>query len=214
MPNSNNFFKLLSIFLLGTIIGFSIDKVQLPFPAVSSITDTESVRVMGYQNAPITMTEYSDFQCPLCKQFVDTSFATLKEKYIDTGKVKFVYKQFPLGIHPQANDAALAAECALAQGKFWEMHDALFQNQLLWSGRDNHMDSFKKFAADLKLDTGKFADCLSSRKYDGNVKKDYQEGITRSINGTPTFYLNDQVIVGAQPLQTFTEAIDAKLKSI
>lgn len=213
MSKQNEFFKSLTIFLIGLILGFVINKIPLYSHAVSSISATGSVKVLGNDNAPLTLIEYSDFQCPLCKQFFDQSFATLKQKYIDTGKVKLVYKQFPLNIHPQAPDAALASECALEQDKFWEMHDALFQNQSLWSGQSNHLDTFKKLAGDLGLDQTKFADCLNSRKYDGNVNKDYQEGMAKNINGTPTFYLNDQVIIGAQPTQTFIDAIEAKLKT-
>jgi protein-disulfide isomerase len=215
MGKQNEIFKLISFFLIGLILGFTIAKIPLYSQSVSSITLAGSVKVMGNDNAPLTMTEYSDFQCPLCKQFFDQSLPTLKQKYIDTGKLKLVYKQFPLNIHPQAPDAALASECALEQNKFWEMHDSLFKNQSLWAGQAaSHLDTFKKLASDLGMDQNKFADCLDKRKYDGNVNKDYQEGISKNVTGTPTFYLNDQVIIGAQPTQTFIDAIEAKLRTI
>lgn len=211
MSKQENFFKYLSVFLLGVILGFSIAKMPLYSQSTSTITSEGSVKVLGNDNAPVTITEYSDFQCPLCKLFYDNSFPTIK-KYVDAGQVKIVYKHFPLNIHPQAPAASLASECALEQNKFWEMHDALFQQQEGWSFKDDHLETFKKIAADLKLDTAKFDTCLTAKTYTGNVDKDYQEGLTKGISGTPTFYVNDQIIVGAQDTSVFTAAIEAQLK--
>lgn len=214
MNNSNKFFKLLSIFLLGMIAGYLLRGMNFSGSAVSTITENGSVKVIGQENAPITMTEYSDFQCPLCKKFFDESIPTIMKNYVETGKVKLVYKQFPLSIHPQAPDAALASECALEQNKFWEMHDLLFKNQDQWSGNAAHNDVFKKFAADLGLNTQQFNECVDTQKHVGNVNKDYQEGLAKAVRGTPTFYINDQLIVGAQATSVFTDALDKQLATL
>jgi protein-disulfide isomerase len=212
MQNPNNFFKCLSIFLIGMIIGFLISKIDIHTPAVSSQSSSGSVKVMGSENAAVTITEYSDFQCPLCRRFYTDSYSTILDNYVKNGKVKYVFKHFPLNIHPQAPDAALAAECALDQNKFWEMHDLLFQNQDQWSGQSNHNDYFKKLAADLKLDTGKFSQCLDNKKFQDNVDKDYNEGLTKNVRGTPTFYINNELIVGAQDTKVFTDTLDRLLQ--
>jgi protein-disulfide isomerase len=167
--------------------------------------------VIGNHNAPVTMVEYSDFQCPLCKKFYDENFNKLVTDYIKTGKVKYVFKQFPLNIHPQAPDAALASECALEQNKFWEMHDLLFENQTAWSGKSDYLNTFKQFAKQLALNETQFNTCLDTKKHQGNVNKDYQEGLTKGVRGTPTFYINDQILVGAQEYDKFTDMLDQAL---
>lgn len=213
MPR-DNFFKLLSVFLFGLIIGFLISKVNLASlggQAVPQITEEGSIKVIGNQNAKVTVTEYSDFQCPLCHSFFVDSLPTILKSYVDTGKVKFIYKHFPLNIHPQAPAAALASECALEQGKFWEMHDLLFERQAQWSGQPSHLDMFKQMAAELNLNTDQFATCLDTKKLQKNVDIDYNESIAKNFRGTPMFLINDQMIVGAQDVKTFTDAIDAEL---
>jgi len=212
MDKTNNFFKALSVFMAGLILGFLISKIDFTAPAVSSINSSGSTKVMGNDNAKVTITEYSDFQCPLCKKYFDESFPTIIKDYVETGKVKYVFKHFPLNIHPQAPDAALAAECALAQNKFWEMHDQLFTTQSQWSESPNHNDQFKKIAADLKLDTVKFGQCLDNKQFQTNVEKDYSDGLANNFRGTPSFKINDEVIIGAQDLSNFTDTIDKLLK--
>lgn len=208
MNNSNRFFKYLSIFLLGLILGYLFRGINFSGNAVSTITENGSIKVIGKNDSPITIVEYSDFQCPLCQKFFDDTLPTIMKDYVNTGKVKLVYKQFPLSIHPQAPAAAMSAECALEQNKFWEMHDLLFKNQSNWSGNPSHLDIFKKYATDLGLNQTQFNACLDGQKHLGNINKDYQEGLSKAVRGTPTFYINDQLIIGAQDTKVFTDAFD------
>lgn len=210
--SNNMFFKYLTVFLLGLILGYLVKGINFPSAqSQSTISDAGSIKAMGAENAPVTIVEYSDFQCPLCTKYYRDTYHTILDNYLASGKVKYVFKHFPLNIHPQAPDAALASECALEQNKFWEMHDALFENQSTWSGKTDHLDTFKKLAQNLGIDTDKFNACLDSQKYRNNVEKDYQEGINRSIRGTPSFYINDRIIVGAQDSKVFTDMIEAEL---
>ena len=167
--------------------------------------------VMGSPDAPVTMIEFSDFQCPFCKQFFDQSLATLKEKYINTGKVKFVYRDFPLStIHADAQIAAEAANCAREQGgdeTFFKYHDLIFNNQ---ASIANHA-VFAQFAGQLALDTAKFQQCLDSGKYTEEVNNDFNDGRAFGVSGTPTFFINGQSIGGAQPVEAFEKVIDAEL---
>lgn len=209
---NNNFFKYLSVFLLGLILGYLIKGINFSSLNAPSISGQGSNKVIGQNSAPVTMIEYSDFQCPLCKKFFDETYQTTIKKYIDEGKIKYSMKHFPLNIHPQAPAAALASECALEQGKFWEMHDLLFDSQASWSGSPTHLEHFKKLAQDLGLEKDKFSQCLDQKKYQDNVNKDYQEGLNQAVRGTPTFYINGQLIIGAQDTQVFKDAIEQALK--
>jgi len=163
--------------------------------------------VLGNKNAPITIIEFSDFECPFCGRFFNQTLPSIKEKYIDTGKVKLVYRDFPLSFHPNAQKAAEAAECAGEQNKFWEMHDILFEK-----GVSGGINSFKQYAKDLGLDTTKFNSCLDSGRYTNEVQKDFQDGQSYGVSGTPTFFINGIEVVGAQPFGVFQQIIDAELK--
>ena len=130
----------------------------------------------------------------------------LDDAYIKTGKVKFVYRDFPLSFHPQAQKSAEAAECAGEQGKFFDMHDLLFEK-----GVQGGVESFKGFAADLGLDTTTFNDCLDSGAMAAEVKKDMADGAAAGVTGTPGFLVNGKLVSGAQPFSAFQAIIDAEL---
>jgi len=163
--------------------------------------------VLGDPKAPVTMVEFSDFQCPYCKQYHDTTFSRLKQTYIDTGKVKYVYKDFPLSqLHPRAQASAEAAQCAHEQGKFWEYGDILFKNQQALAD-----ENLKQYAVDLKLDTKAFDACYSSGKYRADIAGDQQAGIAAQVTGTPGFAINGQRLDGALPYEKFQQVIDEAL---
>ena len=162
--------------------------------------------VKGDPNAPVTIIEFSDFECPFCARFYSQTLGQIDAKYIQTGKAKLVYRDFPLGFHPQAQKAAEAAECAGEQGKFWEMHDKLFED-----GVQGGVTSFKQFAKDIGLTPGEFDSCLDSGEMSAEVQKDFQDGQRVGIRGTPGFVINGELISGAQPFQAFEEVIEAKL---
>ena len=168
------------------------------------ITSDDHVR--GDFNAPITLVEFSDFECPFCERH----FPTLNKILNDyQGKVRLVYKHFPLGFHPNAQKAAEASECADEQGKFWEYHDKLFENL---SASGYSIENFKQWAKELKLNSGKFNDCLDLGKFAQKVQDDYQEGIDKGVNGTPATFVNGQLVSGALPYETFKQIIDSLLE--
>ena len=163
--------------------------------------------VKGDKNAPVTIIEFSDFQCPFCGRFYAETLGQIEEKYIKTGKVRFVYRDFPLtSIHPMAQKAAEAAECADEQEKFWEYHNTIFDNQQSLS-----LDNLKLWAANLGLDTNKFNDCLESNKYADEVNKDANDAVAAGGQGTPFFVINGRPLSGAQPFAAFQAAIESSL---
>lgn len=162
--------------------------------------------VKGDPDAPVTIIEFSDFECPFCGRFYSDTLGQLEKEYIDTGKVKFVYKDFPLSFHPQAEPAAVAASCAGEQGKFWEYHDKIFDNQASLSS-----GSYTTWASELGLDASKFKECVDSGKYEAEIQEDIKEGSAAGVKGTPAFFINGQLVSGAQPFSVFQQAIEAAL---
>ncbi len=160
----------------------------------------------GPANAPVTLVEFSDFQCPYCAR-VQPVLRKIRDTYKD--QVKLVYKDFPLPqIHPQAPKAAEAARCAREQDKYWDYHDKLFQD-----AKNLTPDTLKRYAAALHLDTAAFAACLDSGKYAAAVRKDMAQGAELGVTGTPSFFVNGRFLAGAQPFSAFQALIDELLAS-
>ena len=155
------------------------------------------------RSAPVTIIEFSDFQCPFCRA-AESTLKQVRQKYGD--QVKLVYMDFPLGFHPHAMDAARAARCAADQDKFWQFHDALFLDQ-------KKLDpvNLKQTAAKVGLDHDKFDSCFASDKHDVGIRKDMAQGNSLGVTGTPTFFINGRELVGAQPPPKFDEVIDEEL---
>lgn len=158
---------------------------------------------IGPKNAPVTIVEFGDFECPFCKR----AQPTLKEVLAHyPKKVRLVYMDFPLPFHPHALDAAKAARCAGEQGKFWPYHDHLFADQAQESPKD-----LKNLAKKLGLNTTEFDSCFEKAKYQAAIEQDVAQGKKLGVDGTPSFFVNGRQIVGAQPFSTFAQVIDEEL---
>ena len=174
--------------------------------------DTNGAFSIGAADAPVVMIEFTDFQCPYCSRHFVETFPQIRADYIDSGKVRYVFMDFPLtSIHPQAPLAAEAARCAGDQDAYLEMHHALFDRQGEWSGRADAGEVFVGFAGELGLDEKSFAQCLESGQYTAAVQADLDQGIGLGINGTPAFFLNGNFISGAQSFSVFQGAIESLL---
>ncbi len=167
----------------------------------------------GDVDAPLAVIEFSDLQCPFCQRHVTETQPSLDEKYVNTGKVLWVFKHFPLSIHPQAPAAGTAAECGGEQGKFWEMHEALFASVEEWSV-DDPTDVFTGIAEEVGLDTEAFAACLQDPDIAARVQSDLAEG-SQFVQGTPTFIIvrgdSGSIIPGALPESEFSQVLDQEL---
>jgi len=175
--------------------------------------------VKGNPDAPVTVVEYSDFQCPFCSRFFTQTLPQLEKNYIDTGKIKFVYKDLPLdNLHPNARPAHIASECADEQGKFWEYHDVLFEKQSEWQSLPSSdlQSTLSQYAADLELQSTSFESCMQSQDIADEVNKDSLEAASFGATGTPTFFIGNEKdgfikLVGAQPYAAFQAQIDKLL---
>ncbi len=175
--------------------------------------------VKGNPNAPVTVVEYSDFQCPFCSRFFQQTLPLIEENYIDTGKIKFVYKDLPLdNLHPNARTTHIASECADEQGKFWEYHDVLFEKQSEWQrlSSTDLSSTLTVYASDLGLQSASFESCMQSQDIADEVNNDTLEAASYGATGTPTFFIGTEKdgfikLVGAQPYAAFQAEIDKLL---
>ncbi|PIN90132.1 hypothetical protein COU57_04520 [Candidatus Pacearchaeota archaeon CG10_big_fil_rev_8_21_14_0_10_32_14] len=192
----------------GNVVADTNPTVNNPTPsAVKVSVDDDAVE--GKKDAKVTIVEFSDYECPFCKRNYDQSYVQLKKEYIDTGKVKYVLRDFPLSFHPQAQKAAEAAECAGELGgddAYFKMHDKLFGE-----GVEGGVATFKTYAKTIGIDQKKFDTCLDSGKMAAEVAKDQADGTSYGVQGTPAFFVNGKLISGAQPYSVFKTAIDAEL---
>ena len=200
----------------------AVERLQAPAPPPAPSQPPDRVTItnlggymLGRPDAPITMVEFTDLQCQFCNRFALTTFDQLKRDYIDTGKVRFFSRDFPLDFHPQAIPAAKASRCAGEQGKFWELRTALVKK-----ARTLSPALIAQEAAALKLDMTQFDACTRSTQHDAAITKDMTEGTGFSVNGTPTFFVGKTTaqgfeafrIVGAQPYAVFQQRIEGLLK--
>lgn len=168
-------------------------------------------RITGKPDAKLWVIIVSDFQCPYCKQWHDDTYPAFRDEYVRTGKVRFAYINYPLNSHRHAWPAAQAAMCAAAQGKFWEMHDALFATQAAWEALPAPLPLFDSLARSVKLDTRRWSECVSSGKMRPLIQADHDRALGAGATSTPTFLIGGDVIVGAIPIADMRKAVDSAL---
>ena len=183
---------------------------QPPTPTTVNIQVTPNDPVLGDANAKLTIVEFADYQCPFCERFYTDTWPQIKKDYVDTGKVKFVYKNLAF-LGQESTDAANAALCAKEQNKFWEYHDKLFTNQKAENSGGFSITNLKGFASDLGLNTDQFNQCLDAKKYSAQVSADNAEANKNGFNSTPSVAVGTVPMIGALPYSQFKSTIDAQL---
>ena len=179
---------------------------QGPDPAKAYTIKLDGSPVRGKASAPVTIAEFSDFQCPFCSRVTPT-MKQIEEVYGD--KVRVVWKNHPLPFHPNALPAAVAAMAANEQGKFWEYHDLLFANQ-----QKQSKDDFIQYAKNLKLDIARFTRDMDPAKYKAKIDADSDEAMNLGASGTPAFFVNGHFVNGAKPFAEFAKVINAELQRL
>ena len=196
------------------LAGTNLGGQQAPQAGAKVNVSADDDPFLGNEKAKVTVIEFSDFQCPFCRAMWRNTLPQIKKDYIDTGKIKFVYRDFPLGFHPGAIPAAEGSECARDQGKFWEMHDKIFEEQdkqgqgTIQFGKPDVV----KWASEIGLNMSQFNQCLDSGKYKAEVEKDIADGTAAGVSGTPSTFVNGRILVGAQPYSSFKALIEEELK--
>jgi protein-disulfide isomerase len=209
----NKLFTYLGSILILVGVGYFIYNRQVPIPPGDSGKPSDAVHqadwIKGPSKAPVVLVEYSDFQCPACRSYVPV-VQELTEQFGDNLVV--VYRHFPLKqIHLQAELAAQAAEAAGKQGKFWEMHDLLFDRQQDWSENRKAGSLFGEYATEIGLEINQFQSDLKSKEVKGLVKADFQDGLGLGISSTPTFYINGEQITNPRSVEEFAALIETQL---
>jgi protein-disulfide isomerase len=171
------------------------------------LATADKARIQGSSAAPVWIVEVSDFQCPYCKMWHDSTYATIKREFIATGQVRMAYVNFPLQGHANAVPAAKAAMCAALQGRFWEMHDALFDSQETWAPLRDPMPKLESLATGVGVKPSEWRECVNGQVIQRLINADRQRGDAAGVTSTPFFFVGDEVIRGAAPASAFRAAI-------
>jgi protein-disulfide isomerase len=181
----------------------------LPNDSISAKADRGRIR--GNSRASLWIVEASDFQCPYCKMWHDSTYAPLVRDYVATGKAQLAYLNFPLSQHQNALPAAEAAMCASVQDKFWPMHDSLFSSQERWEVLQNAMPLFDSTAAHIGVSMPAWRECVSKHLTRPLIEADYERSRTAGVKSTPTFFVGEQLVAGFQPYSFFRQVVEAQL---
>jgi protein-disulfide isomerase len=180
-------------------------------PADPDIAKADLARIQGNPNAPLWVIEVSDFQCPYCKEWHDQTYKSFRDELVSTGKVRLAYVNFPLSSHQFAWPAAESAMCAAAQGKFWEMHDALFNTQEKWERLPSPAVFFDSLARAQGVDINRWHQCVQSGKMKPLIQADHDRAETAGASATPSFMIGDKLLAGAQPIEVIRQAVDSAM---
>ena len=164
---------------------------------------------LGSDSAPVEITVYSDFECPFCAAFASVQMPVVREQLIATGKLRLRFRDFPLSSHKYSRTAALAAQCAGEQGKFWEMHDQLFMRHDWAQSDKDPSDVFKGFASGLGIDMQKYQGCMDAQRYAGRVEASYEEGQARGVQGTPSLFVDGRHYEGKANSDDLNQLVDS-----
>lgn len=186
-----------------------------PEPTIIEGDYTDDDAVLGDADAPVTIVEFSEFQCPYCSRFYADAYQGIKENYVATGKVKIVFRDYPLDFHAGAYPAALAAECVREQGgddMYFAMHNKIFENQGILSGEAEAVSTgLAGFAGEVGANLDAYNECVAADTYKDEILADLSDGQSIGVSGTPSFLINGLLLVGAQPYEVFETAIEDAL---
>jgi protein-disulfide isomerase len=214
--NLNRFYLLLG---LGAALGVAAlaylvlrpKPVSIPANVTVLAGDTTGFRgyVIGSESAPVEITEYADFECPACSEFALVQWPSVRDRLVETGRLRWRYRDWPIDqLHPNARVAAHAAACANDQGKYWEMHDALFGGQAQWTRRKNAPSIMRGYARDLALNLDEYDQCMQSAMYAGRIQASYDEGSKLGVGSTPTFLIDGRLYPGVLASDSIRKLVD------
>ena len=203
-PGMNRFYLVLGAVALAGIawLVYQVGKpsgVSIPVNVTILAADTAGFRgyVLGADSAPVEISEFADYQCPACQQFETIQMPAVRQQLIETGMVRWRFRDFPLDMHPHARVAAHAAACANEQGKVWEMHSRLYERQQDWSPSRDAAGQFEDYAGEIGLDVSRYNECMKSAKFAGRIQASVQEGIKLGVGGTPNFIIGGRLYPAA-----------------
>jgi protein-disulfide isomerase len=208
-----------SLFAVIAIAGLGVLGYLLTRPATVSIpanvtvqpSDTSGFKgyVKGSSTAPVEITEYADYQCPFCQTFATLQMPTIEERLINTGRLRWRYRDFPLQQHPHARLAAHSAACADEQGKYWDQHRRIYEGQSEWAASGKAAPILRKYAGAAGVDLGRYDACMQAGKYAGRIQADQNTGIALGVSSTPTLLANGRLYKGRFDSDAITKLVDS-----
>jgi protein-disulfide isomerase len=206
-------FTVLALIGLG-VLGYLVLRpgtVSIPANVVVQASDTSGFKgyIKGSPDAPVEITEFADYQCPFCQTFATLQMPTIEKRLIQTGRVRWRYRDFPLQQHSFARLAAHSAACADEQGKYWDQHDRIYEGQPEWAGARDAGSVFRKYARAGGLDLNRYDACMKSGKYAGRIQASYNEGVQLGVNSTPTLLVSGRLYRGRFDSDAITRLVDS-----
>jgi len=208
-----------SLFAVIAVAGLAVLGYLLTRPATVSIPANVTVQasdtsgftgyVKGSPTAPVEITEYADYQCPFCQTFATLQMPTIEERLINTGRLRWRYRDFPLQQHPFARVAAHSAACADEQGKYWDQHRRIYEGQSEWASSRNAAAIFRKYAGAAGVDLGRYGACMQAGKYAGRIQADQNAGLALGVSSTPTLLANGRLYKGRFDSDAITRLVDS-----
>ncbi|MGH7534438.1 MAG: DsbA family protein [Gemmatimonadales bacterium] len=218
-PTPGGMKRFYTVFAAVAVVGVAVLGYLLSRPSTTSIPvnvviqpkDTAGFRgyVKGSDRAPVEMTEYADYQCPFCQTFATLQMPTIEERLIRTGRLRWRYRDFPLQQHPFARVAAHAAACADEQGKFWTMHDRIYEGQSEWAASRDAAKVFRRYAESVGLDLDRYDDCMAAGRFAGRIQASSEEGSRLGVASTPTLLVGDRLYRGRFDSDAITRLVDS-----
>ena len=206
-------FAVIAVAGLG-LLGYLLTRpatVSIPANVTVQASDTSGFKgyVKGSPTAPVEITEYADYQCPFCQTFATLQMPTIEERLINTGRLRWRYRDFPLQQHPFARLAAHSAACADEQGKYWDQHRRIYEGQSEWASSGNAAPIFRKYAGAAGVDLGRYDACMQAGKYAGRIQADVNSGLAVGVSSTPTLLANGRLYQGRFDSDAITKLVDS-----
>lgn len=197
----------------GGLLFWQVRRGVPSIPANVTVTTADTAGFQGYflgnAAAPVVITEYADYQCPACQDFDVVQFPEITRQLVETGKVRWRYRDFPLNSHQFSRLAAHSAACADDQGKYWQQHGAIYQGQSTWAREAEPSGTFRGYAGQVGMDLNAYDECMMSAKYAGRIQASYEEGVRVGVNGTPTFLIGDRLYNGLSNSDALKRLVDS-----
>jgi protein-disulfide isomerase len=206
-------FAVLALVGIGVLAYLLLKPRTISIPANVAVQPSDTSGFHGYvkgsAQAPVEITEYADYQCPFCQTFATLQMPTIEDRLIKTGRLRWRYRDFPLQQHPFARLAAHSAACADEQGKYWEQHEQIYQNQAEWAEARDAGPLFRNYARAVGLDLGRYDACMKSGKYAGRIQASLNEGIQVGVSSTPTLLVGDRLYRGRLDSDAIIRMVDS-----
>ena len=196
------------------VLGYLMSRppaVSIPAHVTVTAADTAGFRgyLLGSDSAPVEITEYADYQCPSCQQFTEVQFPDVKTRLIDSGRLRWRYRDFPLQQHRHSRLASHSAACADAQGRFWQQFDRIYVGQQDWQGERDASGTFRDYGRQVGLDLAAYDTCMRSARFAGRIQASFDEGAAVGVNATPTFLIGGRLYSGVQPYDVIRHLVDS-----